>query len=250
MTLLVIAHAELRSLLRSPLAWATLASVCALLAWLFLLQIDQYTLYRSQLLALANPPGVTELVVKPLFGSAGLILMMVLPLITMRSFAEQARNQTLTLLTTAPISLTAIVLGKFTGLCGFLLLLIGVVLAMPLSLASATHLDWGLLAAASLGLLLLTTSFTAVGLYISSLTSHPGAAAMLTFGLLLILWFLESATGDPGGTATLAQFSTLHHYRGLLSGLVSSGDIGYFIILTLLALSLTRLRLHSQRYQA
>jgi len=250
MTLLIIAQSEFRGLLRSPLGWTTLSAVCALLAWLFLLQIDQYTLYQSQLMALTNPPGVTELVVTPLFGSAGLILMMVLPLITMRSFAEQARNQTLTLLTTAPISLTTIVLGKFLGICGFLALLLILVLAMPLSLIGATTLDFGLLAAASLGLLLLVTSFAAIGLCMSSLTSHSGAAAMLTFGLLLILWLLESASGQPGTTAALAQFSTLFHYRALLTGLVSSGDIVYFVILTLLFLALSLLRLHSQRHQA
>ncbi|RLA10208.1 MAG: ABC transporter permease [Gammaproteobacteria bacterium] len=248
MTAAVIARTELRILLRSPIAWATLSSVCALLAWLFLLQIDQYTLYQSQLLALANPPGVTELVAAPLFGNAGLILMMVLPLITMRSFAEQERNQTLTLLTTAPISLTAIVVGKFFGICGFLALLLTLLLAMPLSLIGAAELDFGLLAANSLGVILLVTSFTAIGLWASSLTSHPGAAAMLTFGLLLILWLLESARGEQGTTASLAQFSTLFHYQGFLNGLVSSGDIAYFVILTLLALGLTVLRLHSKRY--
>lgn len=250
MILLVIARAELCSLLRSPLAWATLSLVCALLAWLFLMQLDQYSLYQSQLLALANPPGVTELVVAPLFGSAGLILMMVLPLITMRSFAEQNRNQTLTLLTSAPISLTTLVVGKFLGICGFLTLLLLLLLAMPLSLVIAIPLDLGLVAAASLGALLLVISFAAVGLWASSLTSHSGAAAMLTFGLLLILWLLESAVGEQVTPAALAQFSTLLHYQNFLTGLVSSADIAYFLILTLLALGLTVLRLHNQRHQA
>ncbi len=248
MTTLVIARAELRSLLNSPLAWATLASVCALLAWLFLLQIDQYLLHQSQLLALSAPPGITQLVIIPLFGSAGLILMMVLPLITMRSFAEQERNQTLTLLTTAPISLASIVIGKFLAVCGFLLLLLTLLLAMPLSLLPATPLDLGLLAAASLGALLLVTSYAAIGIAISSLTGHPAAAAMLTFGLLLLLWLLESASGEAGTTAALAKLSTLYHYQALLNGLVSSADVAYFLILILLSLGLTVLRLHTRRH--
>ncbi|MEL0082664.1 MAG: ABC transporter permease [Gammaproteobacteria bacterium] len=248
MIALAIARMELLSLLRSPLAWATLSSVCALLAWLFLLRIDQYVLYQSQLLALAHPPGVTELVVTPLFGSAGLILMMVLPVITMRCFADQERAQTLTLLTSAPVSLTSIVVGKYLGICAFLGLILVLLLAMPLSLTGATKLDFGLLGAATLGITLLLNSYLAVGLWASSLTQHPAAAAMLSFGLLLTLWLLESASAEPGDTAALAQLSTLTHFQALLSGLVNTADLAYFVILSLLALGLTVLRLHHKRH--
>ena len=249
----VIASRELRGLLHTPLAWATLSLVGALLAWLFLLQLDQYQAYRSQLLNLSNPPGVTQLLVTPFFNSAGMILMLVLPMLTMRSFAEQRRDHTLTLLMTAPISLTSIVLGKFFGICGFVALLLALLLAMPLSLLIATPLDVGLLSSATIGITLLAASFTAVGLWTSSLTGHPAVAATTGLGLLLLLWFLSAAgknsQGGYAADALLPLLSTRYHFTELLSGWVSSADIAYFIILIMLMLGLTVLRLHSQRYQ-
>ena len=249
----VIANREFRGLLHTPLAWATLSLVGALLAWLFLLQLDQYEVYRSQLLGLANPPGVTQLLVTPFFSSAGLILMLVLPMLTMRSFAEQQRDQTLTLLMSAPVSLTSIVLGKFLGICGFLALLLTLLISMPLSLLVATPLDIGLLASAAAAITLLTASFTAVGLWTSSLTRHPAVAATTGLGLLLVLWFLAAAGKNSAGgysaDALLPLLSTRYHFQELLSGWVASADIAYFLILTTLMLGLTVLRLHSQRHQ-
>ena len=249
----IIANRELRGLLHTPLAWATLSLVGALLAWLFLLQLDQYQAYRSQLLNLSNPPGVTQLLITPFFSSAGMILMLVLPMLTMRSFAEQQRDQTLPLLMTAPISLTSIVLGKFFGICSFIAVLLSLLIAMPLSLLVATPLDFGLLASATIGIALLAASFTAVGLWTSSLTRHPAVAATTGLGLLLALWFLSAAGKNSQGSyaadALLPLLSTRYHFTELLSGWVSSANIAYFFILISLMLSLTVLRLHSQRYQ-
>ncbi len=249
----VIANRELRGLLHTPLAWAILSLVGALLAWLFLLQLDQYEVYRSQLLNLSNPPGVTQLLVIPFFSNAGMILMLVLPMLTMRSFAEQQRDHTLTLLMSAPISLTSIVLGKFFGISGFIALLLVLLVAMPLSLLVATPLDVGLLTSATMAIALLAASFTAVGLWTSSLTRHPAIAATTGLGLLLLLWFLSAAgknsQGGYASDALLPLLSTRYHFTELLSGWVASADIAYFVILTTLMLGLTVLRLHSQRYQ-
>ncbi len=250
--IMLIATRELKSLLRSPLAWAALCAISAIQAWLFLIHLEQYDTYRSQLLALTNPPGVTELVFTPLFAASGLLMMMVLPLITMRSFAEQQRDQTLVLLTSAPVALPAIVVGKFAGLYLFTLLLNLPLLAMPLSLTGAVDLDWGLLGANMLALGLLCGAFVAVGLWASSLTRHPAAAVMISFALLLGLWLLESAAGGNGAqaqaqAALLPTLSTLTHFRALLSGWVGSGNLIYFLLLTALPLGLTILRLQSQR---
>jgi len=90
----------------------------------------------------------------------------------MRLFSEERRSGSLDLLLSAPASLTEIVLGKFFGLVGFMLVLLGLVALMPLSLAFATPLDLGRVAAGVLGLFLIMSAFGAAGLFMSSLTDQ------------------------------------------------------------------------------
>jgi ABC-2 type transport system permease protein len=89
-----IAARELRSLFLSPLAWAILAVVLFILAFLFLSQLDLYMSYQAQLAMMESAPGVTESVVAPLFSSATIVLLLVVPLVTMRLISEERRNRT------------------------------------------------------------------------------------------------------------------------------------------------------------
>ncbi|MFN3786155.1 MAG: ABC transporter permease subunit, partial [Thiothrix sp.] len=183
-----IASTELRRMFVSPLAWSILAVVLFILAWVFLLAVSEYlTFVKPQLAALEDPPGVSDLVVPTLYLWAGFIMLAVMPLLTMRQFAEERMNQTLPLLTSAPLSTLQIVLGKYLGLLLFVLLMVGLLTLMPLSLAPFTSLDWGMLAAAVVGLVLLLASFAAAGLFLSVLARQPVIAAVTTFGLLLFL---------------------------------------------------------------
>ena len=120
-----------------------------------------------------NPPGVTITVATPMFNTVALLLMMLVPMFTMRLIAEERRNQTLTLLLSAPLSGRHIVLGKFLGLLIFLVVLMAGVPLMVYTLALGTDLDHGLILSNILGLLLLTASYIALGLYISALTTQP-----------------------------------------------------------------------------
>ena len=125
-----IAAKELKSLFSGPMAWIILAVLEIVLAYFFLNQVDAFLTIQPQLTALANPPGVTELIVTPLFGNAAIILLMAVPLLSMRLIAEEKRNQTLNLLLSAPISVSEIILGKFLGLMAFLSLFIGLAALM------------------------------------------------------------------------------------------------------------------------
>ncbi len=99
--ILHIAARELKGLFLSPMAWSILAVVEFILAYLFLAQIDTYMQYAPQLAGMEAAPGVTDIVVAPLFGNAAVILLLVAPLITMRVLSEEKRNRTLTLLMSA-----------------------------------------------------------------------------------------------------------------------------------------------------
>src|SRR3546814_20038973 len=122
-----------------------------------------------------------------------------MPLMTMRLFAEERKTGAITLLFSAPVSLTEIVLGKFLGVLGFIAVVIVLMALMPLSLAWSTNMDWGRVAAGLLGLFLLMMSFGAVGLFVSSCTREPTIAAVGSFGLLLVLSIGRASCGGRVG---------------------------------------------------
>jgi ABC-2 type transport system permease protein len=245
-----IAARELRSLFLSPLAWSILAVVQFILAWLFLGQLDVYIAFQSRIAMMENPPGATEVIVAPLFSSATIILLLVIPLLTMRLVSEERRSRTLPLLFSAPVSMSEIVLGKYLGLLGFLAIMLGLITLMPLSLLSIGTLDFGLLASNLLGLMLMLGAFAAAGLFMSTLTAQPTVAAISTFGLLLLLWIIE-LTGKNGAEAgnVLAYLSLQRHYEALLRGLFNSSDILYYLLFIAAFLVLSVRRLDADRLQ-
>lgn len=248
---LTLAQRELRSLFLSPLAWAILAIVQFILAYLFLSQLQEFLLIQSKLAAVENAPGVTELVIVPLYGSAAFIMMLVTPLLTMRLISEERRNRSLALLISAPISMTEIILGKYIGMLGFAAIMIVMMTLMPLSLYFGGSIDAGLLFTIVLGISLLIAAFIALGLYMSSLTAQPTIAAMSTFGMLLMLWIIDWAGGKADATANslLEYLSLLRHFEPFTKGIFSSSDLIYYLLFISLFLILSIRRLDGDRLQ-
>jgi ABC-2 type transport system permease protein len=222
-----IAAKELKTLFASPLAWIVLTALQLITAYAFLKRLDDFLQVQPQLVQLASPPGVTELVIAPLFATAAIVLL---------------------------LSMTQLVLGKFLGLVVFLALTILLVVAMPLTLSASTDLDYGLLASMCLGLLLLAAGFAALSLYISSLTTYPVAAAFGAFAALLIMILVSEAAGDatrargwhvPG--ALVQVFSPLKNFEPLGKGLIDSFALVCSILMTVVFLVLTVRRLDAQR---
>lgn len=251
MMIFTIAARELRSLFLSPLAWSILAVVQLILAYLFLSQLDVYMAFQSRLLGIEGAPGVTEIVVAPVFGNAAIVLLLVVPLLTMRLISEERRSQTINLLFSAPLSMTEIVLGKFLGVMGFLLLTILMIALMPISLLMGGSLDFGMLFSGLLGLFLLVSSFAAVGLFMSSLTAQPTVAAVSSFGVLLMLWVIDWAGSGDGTQASelFGYLSLLHHFEALLRGVFDSSDVIYYLLFVLFFLVMSIRRLDADRLQ-
>jgi ABC-2 type transport system permease protein len=177
-------------------------------------------------------------------------MLLVIPLLTMRLVSEERRGQTLSLLLSAPVSMTEIILGKFLGIFTFVLIMLALIAVMPLSLYAGGSLDLGLWAAGLFALILLIASFCSVGLLISTLTAQPAVAAIGTFGLLLMLWILDlaSSTGSSSGNV-LGYVSMLSHYQKLLQGMFSSTDVFYYLLLIVSSLLLSIRRLDADRLQ-
>jgi len=247
-----IAGRELRSLFVSPLAWSILAVVQLILAYMFLTQLDMFMALQSRLLGIEGAPGVTEIIVAPLLGNAAVVLLLVVPMLTMRLVSEERRAQTLSLLFSAPLSMSEIVLGKFLGVMGFLLIMVLMIVLMPLSLLAGGSLDLGMLFSGVLGLLLLLASFAALGLFMSTLTVQPTIAAVSSFGVLLLLWIIDWAGGNSGaGQASelFAYLSLLRHFESLLKGVFDSADLIYYLLFVALFLGLSIRRLDADRLQ-
>lgn len=249
-----IAGKELKGLFASPLAWLVLTLLQFVLGYVFLKRLDDFLQIQPQLIQLASPPGVTEMVAGPTYALAAIILLVAVPLLAMRAISEERRNQTMVLLMSAPVSIFEIVVGKFVGLLAFLLIIIGLVSLMPLSLAVTTQLDYGLIAAVILGLILLAANFAAVSLYISSLTTYPMAAALGSFAALLTMMLMGETLGDSLRThawevpAAFAQvFSPLRNFEPLGKGVIDTTVIACSLLLTITFLVLTVRRLDTER---
>jgi len=241
----IIARKEFRSLFAVPSTWLILGALQFIFAWFFLARLDAFLQVQAQLAQIENAPGATLAVATPLFGTLALIFMMLIPVFTMRLIAEERRNQTLTLLMTAPVTEMHIVLGKFFGLLLVLLLLVASSTLMVLSLAAGTHLDIGLLLSNALGLLLLAASYAAVGLYISSLTAQPVVAAISSLAVLFGFWLLEISSADS--EIALSKFSPTTHFQNFNIGLLNSADAAYFALFIAGFLLMTIRRLHNNR---
>lgn len=242
---LTIAAHETRRIFVSPLAWAVLGITQLIFGYIFAGAVVQY-MRNSEMQD--QVVGVSDYVGSGLYGSATIILLLILPLMTMRLFSEERKSGTLTLLLSAPVTLVEIVLGKFLGVMVFVLALIGLLALMPASLLPAVDLDLGRLAAGLLGLFLLTMAFTACGLFISSLTREPTIAAIGSFAALLVIWLLKMpASFDSKFAPAFDYLSLISHYQDLISGLFDSSDVVYYLLFTALFLWLTVLRLDMER---
>ena len=241
----LLAMRELRSLFAMPSTWFILAALQFIFAWFFLARLEAFLEVQPQLAQLANPPGVTTTVAAPIFNTVALLLMMLVPMFTMRLIAEERRNQTLTLLLSSPLSGLHIVLGKFLGLLIFLAVLMTGVPLMLYTLALGTALDHGLLLSNMLGLLLLTASYIALGLYISALTAQPIIAAIGAFAVLIGLWLAD--IGAAAENSPWHSISPLNHFQNFNNGLLDSRDAAFFILFTVAFLLLTMKRLHNNR---
>ncbi len=248
--ILTIAARELRSLFLSPLAWTILAVLQAILAWRFLRLVERFLQIQPQLVGFEGAPGLTQIVVGNLFVWAAVLMLLVTPLLTMRLVSEERRSRTLPLLLSAPVSMTEIILGKYLGIMAFLSCLLGLVTLMPLSLLAGGSLDFGLVASGLLGLTLVTASFAAAGLFLSTMTEQPTVAAISTLGLLLLLWMLKPDTvGGESQDAVLAYLSIASHYEALLQGVFDTQDVIYYVIFIVTFLVMSIRRLDADRLQ-
>jgi ABC-2 type transport system permease protein len=228
--MITIARREFRSYFDSPLAYVVIClSFLALGLMFFLYRGGFFQIERSSLQLMFE------------YAPAGLALLVV-PVITMRLLAEERRSGTLEMLITLPVRDSDVILGKYFGALGLVLVLVLATLIYPIAMFkwpwSLGPLDMGPVLSGYVGLILFSSAAVAIGLLASSLTQSQAISFFITFLVLFALWFLGSV-GDTMGGATgnvIRYVSFQTRLEGFSRGLINTRDVIYFLSITVVAL--------------
>jgi ABC-2 type transport system permease protein len=215
---------EVRALFYSPIAYAVIAVFLLLMGYSFTI-----TLFLNKYATLIHI----------FFQSAGLLLL-ILPIITMRLFAEERKAGTLELLLTAPVRESHVVLAKYLASMAVVLTMIGLTGAYALVLGIFGSPEWGPIYSGYLGLVLLSSTLVSLGLMVSALTANQVVAAIVTIGISFSMWMVDSLAGmmPEGLERILISLSLLARFTPFATGAMYTSDFGFFVSSTLLALFL------------
>ena len=248
MSIGVIAAREIRRHAVQAFVWMLAAVLVALMAWQFLIAVGAYLQVSPRLGAMPNAPGVTDLVAIPLLRSLASVLLVVVPLLTMRSFAGERREHSLVLLLAAGVGDARVVVAKFLGTWAIVLAMIGVIVLLASLLRFGADIDLGKLAAAMVGLALYAAALTAIGLACSAATAQPALAAASAFVVSALLGIIDlGARLDGVEHAAINYLSMPTHLEHFLRGIVASVDMIYFALLAGIALFLATMRVAALR---
>lgn len=233
--ILTIWKKELRSYFVSPIAYVFLA------VYLFVAGLFFYM-------------GVTltgEASLRVLAGNLAVTQIFVLPMLTMRHFAEERRQGTLEMLMTSPVPLLSVVVGKWLASLSLCLVMFAGTLIFPGVLAYYGDPDWGVVFTSYLGLIAVASSFCAAGLFASSLIDDQMAAGLIGAVLLVPFWLVgraEALVPDEWADK-LRPLGLLYHLDSFNRGVLDSMDLYYFLAFTAVFLFLTFRSLESRRWR-
>ena len=252
---LALAAKEIRVATVSPIVYVVGAVFLAIIGLFFSQIVTIASLQSMQMMRFqgALPQlNLTSLVFQPMFRNVHVILLLVIPLLTMRLLSEERRHKTMELLMTSPVTVAQVVAGKYLAVLALYVGLLVLTLYMPVLLGFWGVVDWPTVLSGYLGLLLVGAVYLALGLLASSLTENQISAGVLSLGMILGLWVIGWAALTTEGTqvqAVLEQASINQHFDNFIKGLVSSAGVVYTISLAAFGLFLTHRTLDSGRWR-
>jgi ABC-2 type transport system permease protein len=253
---LVIAGREITAFFVQPIAYVVMTVFLLLGGWFFFALLRRFDLVQQMYLAMQNPQAMqrmnlNQMVVEPLLHNLAIVLVILVPAITMRSFAEEKRSGTYELLLTAPVRTAEVVAGKFIAAAVLILVMVALAGIFPLILVLFGNPEIGVMASGYLGLAFLGVSFVAVGMFTSSVTQNQIIAAISCFGALLLLYVIAWPAETGGGTfsSLLRYLSLPEHFANMVRGVISTKDIVYFLSVVAVALFLTQRSVESVRWR-
>lgn len=185
------------------------------------------------------------------FESMFMIILLLVPILTMRMFSEEYRAKTDQLLLTSPVNLNGLVYGKFFAAYIVYAAGVAITLVYALVLLAFGPLDWSLTVGNLLGVLLLGGALIAIGIFMSSLTKSQVIAAIGAFAVMLLFMYLDtfaSVISVDWVQTVLSHISFMGRYRNFTSGLVNIADILYFISIMVIFNFLTVRSLEKKRW--
>jgi ABC-2 type transport system permease protein len=254
MNTFTIARKEIESYFRSPIAYGVMAFF-ALIAGYFFYASVMYFVTQGMRMAMAGqsqPMDLNEYIVRPLLSNISVIALFLIPMITMRLFAEEKRSGTIELLLTSPLRDLEILLGKFLGALTLYTAMLGISFLSMLILFAYGKPDWRPLVVGYLGLLLQGAALLAIGTFISNCTKNQIVAGVAGFAVCLMLWILNwvSEFGNTIPERVLSYIAVTSHFESFAKGVLDLKDIVYYLSVIFVGLFLTARSMEALRWRA
>ena len=252
---LAIAHKELRAYFASPIAYIVIGFFALLFGWFYIGILDWFVRQGMQMgqFGMQGPQNmnVNQQMIRPLLLNMTVVFLFLLPLVTMRTYAEEKRSGTIELLLTSPLTDLQIVLGKFIGAMALYSAMLAVTMIHFGLLFVYGNPDWKPLAVAYLGLFLFGGCFISVGLFISSLTKNQIVAGAATFGVFLLLWVVDwiGQSLGPTGESLTKYLSMTEHLDDFVKGVIDTKHLVYYVSFITFGLFLTMRSVDAERWR-
>ncbi|MCC6749577.1 MAG: ABC transporter permease subunit [Deltaproteobacteria bacterium] len=232
---LTICRRELGAYFNSPVAYIVVTVFLLASGYLFFSQVFL----------------VGEATLRDFFGISPLIFIFFAPAVTMRLIAEEKRSGTMELLITLPVKDWEVVVGKFLASLGLLGTAILLTLTYPLSLSTMGKLDWGAVTGGYLGLLLLGSTYLAIGLMASSWTRNQVVAFIISFAITFALYLSGKLLPlMPPSLAPIIEYVSLDsHFNNIARGVIDTRDLVYYLSLVGACLFVATQSLESRRWR-
>jgi len=207
---------------------------------------------ESTMMGQSAPMDVDEWVVRNVLSNVSVVGLFLIPMITMRLFAEEKRTGTIELLMTSPITNIEIIVGKWLAALVLYLAMLALPLLSLLSLFAYGKPDWRPLAVGYLGLILQGGCLLAIGTFVSTCTKNQIVAGVAGFGICLLLWVLDWVSSFDSSPIyrVISYVSVTSHYESFSKGVLDSKDAIYYLSMIVLGLFLTGRSMESMRWRA
>ena len=246
-----IAGKELRGFFVSPMGWVVMGLFALLFGYFFMAHLTYFVQQSMQSQMGGGPININQFMIRPLLQNVALINLFLLPMITMRAYAEEKRSGTIELLLTSPVSDLEIILGKFLGALGFYAALLAVTMIYIGILFVFGTPELNPVLTGYLGLLLMGGCFLSVGLFISSTTKNQVVAGAATFVVFLLLWIISwlGQSAGPAMASVLDYLSIVWHFDDFGKGVVDTKHVIYYLSFITFGLFLTMKSVDTERWR-
>jgi ABC-2 type transport system permease protein len=254
MNTLTICRKELSSYFRSPIAYGVMAFFAIITGFFFYSGVRLFVVQqvRMSMMGQSVPLNVDEWVVRNVLQNIAVIGLFVIPMITMRLFAEEKGAGTIELLVTSPIRDSEIIVGKWLAALILYACMLGLSLINMGVLFAYGKPDWRPMMIGYLGLVLQGGCLLAIGTWISTWSKKQIVAGVAGFAICLLLWVLEWVSSFESSTTlqVLAYMSVLSHFDTFSRGVLDLKDAVYYLTMIALGLFLTARSMESMRWRA